>query len=93
MRRGWSLRDIAAYHKLKVEPQSARRITNRILDALDLLAEFPEMGAVPPSAMIEEAGFRHLILDAYHCFYRILDGQVFVYHIVHGGADYIKRLF
>ncbi len=87
------LRDIAAYRKLKVGTESARRITDRILDALDLLKEFPEMGTIPPAAMIAEAGFRVLIVDDYLCFYRILDDGIYVYHIVHGSTDYIRRLF
>lgn len=87
------LRDIATYHKLKVEPDSARKITNRILDALDKLADFSEMGMVPTSKLIAEAGYRVLIVDAYLCFYSVIGDIVFVFHIVHASTDYIKRIF
>lgn len=87
------LRDIAIYHKLKVGSNSARKITDRILSAIDRLEDFPEMGSVPQSKMIAEAGFRILIVDDYLCFYQVHDDQVFVYHIVHGSTDYIKRIF
>jgi toxin ParE1/3/4 len=87
------LRDIAAYHKLKVGIDSARRITDRILSALDHLVDFPEMGNIPPAKMIAEAGFRVLIVDDYLCFYQVIDSQIFVYHIVQGSTDYIKRIF
>jgi toxin ParE1/3/4 len=87
------LRDIAAYHKLKVGIDSARRITDRILGALDHLIDFPEIGNVPPAKMIAEAGFRVLIVDDYLCFYQVIDDQVLIYHIVHGSTDYIKRIF
>lgn len=87
------LRDIAVYHKLKVGIDSARRITDRILGALDRLIDFPEMGNVPPTKMIAEAGFRVLIVDDDLCFYQVIDNQIFVYHIVHGSIDYIKRIF
>jgi toxin ParE1/3/4 len=87
------LRDIAAYHKLKVGIDSARRITDRILSALDHLIDFPEMGNIPPAKMIAEAGFRVLIVDDYLCFYQVIDSQIFVYHIVQGSTDYIKRIF
>ncbi len=87
------LRDIAVYHKLKVGNNSARRITDRILDALDRLVDFPEMGNTPPSKMIAEAGFRVLIVDDYLCFYQVLDDKVLVYHIAHGSTGYIKRIF
>ncbi|MBS4007118.1 MAG: type II toxin-antitoxin system RelE/ParE family toxin [Clostridium sp.] len=87
------LRDIAVLRKLKVGVDSARRITDRILGALDRLVDFPEMGNVPPAKMIAEAGFRVLIVDDYLCFYQVIDDQIFVYHIVHGSTDYIKRIF
>lgn len=85
------LRDIAAYHLMKVGPQSARKITDRILKAVDDLADFPEMGATIPVKRIK--GYRFLVVNDYLCFYRIEGDTVYVSHIVHGSTDYIKRLF
>lgn len=87
------LRDIAAYYKMKVGPSSARQITGRILDALDKLGDFPQMGMVPPSRPLAEAGYRVLIIDEHLCFYRVADDTVFVTHIVHAKSDYIKKIF
>lgn len=87
------LRDIAAYHKMKVGPSSARKITDRILDAIDKLADFPEMGMVPHSKIIAEAGYRVLIAGDYLCFYQVVNDTVFVNHILHTSTDYIKKLF
>lgn len=86
------LRDIAAYHKIKVGANSARRITNRILDAIDKLSEFPEMGVIPHSKLIAEAGYRMLIIEEYLCFYNVSDNNIFVSHIVHGSADYVRLI-
>lgn len=87
------LRDIAAYYKMKVGPSSARKITSRILDAIEKLADFPEMGMVPHAKMIAEAGYRVLIIEDYLCFYHVVNDVVFVSHIVHASTDYIKRIF
>lgn len=87
------LRDIAAYHKMKVGPSSARKITDRILDAIDKLADFPEMGMIPHSKMIAEAGYRVLIAGDYLCFYQVVNDTVFVNHILHTSTDYIKKIF
>ena len=54
---------------------------------------FPEMGNVPPAKMIADAGCRVLIVEDYLCFYQVVDDEIFIYHIVHGSADYIRRLF
>ena len=87
------LRDIATYHKIKIGANSARRLTNHILDAIEKLSNFPEMGMVPPVKMIAEAGYRMLVVEDYICFYYVVGHSIFVSHIVHGSVDYIKQLF
>lgn len=87
------LRDIAAFHKEKVGVHSARKITDKILNSLERLADFPEMGFVPPVKMAAEAGYRVLAVKDYLCFYRVEEKAIFVYHIVHGSTDYIRRIF
>lgn len=87
------LRDIAAFHMQKVGPNSARKITNRILDELERLADFPEMGYVPPFKLVADGGYRVLVVKDYLCFYRIDRDEIHVAHIVHGSTDYIRRLF
>ncbi|MEY8438165.1 type II toxin-antitoxin system RelE/ParE family toxin [Anaerotruncus colihominis] len=85
------LRDIAAYHLLNVGPQSARKITDRILDAIDKLEDFPEMGAKLLGKRLD--GYRMLVVGHYLCFYHIDGDTVYVSHIVHRSTDYIKKLF
>ncbi len=87
------LRDIAAYHKLQVGPVSAAHITDKLLDKLEMLGSFPDMGVNVPAQRIRDAGFQMLIVDEYNCFYRKEAEQVIVYHIVHGSTNYIKNLF
>jgi len=87
------LRNIAAYRRQKVGINSARNITNAILDGLERLKIFPEMGFVPPIKSVAEAGFRVLVIKEYLCFYRIEEDSILIYHIVHGSTDYIRHLF
>lgn len=47
------LRDIAAYHLIKVVPQSSRQITHRILDSIDKLEAFLEMGIKLPGKRLD----------------------------------------
>lgn len=83
------LRDIASIYKLKVGPKAAKRITDRILNAIDNLSHFPDMGANPPGKMLVDAGYKMLIVEEYLCFYYVIDEMVYVSHIVHGSTDYI----
>lgn len=86
------LRDIAMYHSLKKRHKSKENITDRILDTIEKLEEFPNMGMKPFSEMAEEVGYRMLVIDEYFCFYNISDQTVYVNLIVHGSTDYIKSL-
>ena len=86
------LRQIALIHRAKVGPRAAKRITDRILEALHRLEDFPTMGTLPPYERIVRAGYRMLIVDDYLCFYAIRGTEVHDVHIVHGSVDYIRRL-
>lgn len=86
------LRQIARVYKAKVGPRAAKRITDRILAALRRLEDFPTMGLQSPYERLSRAGYRMLIVDEYLCFYSIRNTEIHVIHIVHGSADYIRRL-
>ena len=78
------LEAIAELHMNLVGPNSARKITDRILDSLSRLERFPL-----------KSGYRYVIAGQYLCVYRLIVDTVFVYHIVHGASNYpvlFKRL-
>lgn len=87
------LRDIATYYKFKVGPNSARKITDAILDKIQMLCDFPEMGAKPKVQQIADSGYRFIVVKEYLCFYTIFEHTVFIHHIIHRSANYIKRIF
>ena len=86
------LEEIARVHLELVGPASARRITDRIYDALEKLEQYPYLGFVCMDKQLAAAGYRVLICGNYLCFYRLIGIVVFVYHIVDGRADYPKLL-
>ncbi|MEG0305718.1 MAG: type II toxin-antitoxin system RelE/ParE family toxin [Oscillospiraceae bacterium] len=88
----FQLRDIATVYKVKVGVKSAQKITNRILAALRKLEDFPELGVIPQSALLEKGEFRMLIVDEYLCFYSREGDTLYVNQILHGSVDYAKWL-
>lgn len=84
------LRSIAAVYKAQAGAKYAKRITDRILTALRRLEDFPQMGIIPRSELLQKAGYRVLIADEYLCFYRIEGSVVYVTQILHGSVDYVK---
>lgn len=86
------LADIAQYHIDLVGIDSARKITDRIMDALSLVRVQPGIGIMCRDRKLREQGYRMLICGHHLCFYRVIDRTVFVYHIVDSRTDYRKLL-
>jgi len=86
------LNEIATYYLQLIGPSSAKKITDKILDALQRLEEFPLSCAYVPDEELKSAGYRMLICDNYVCIYKLIDDVVYVYHIANGKTDYSKLL-
>lgn len=86
------LDELASYHLLMVGKISAKKITDRILVALERLEEFPLSCPYVPDTELKNQGYRMLICDKYVCIYRLLGDTAYVYHIAHGTTEYGKLL-
>lgn len=83
---------ISDFHLMKVGPQSAERITDQLLDTIDLLEEHPYMGPLHPDPVLAQNEYRKVICGNYICVYKVIDTTVYIYRIVDGRTDY-PRLF
>ena len=89
------LEEIAQLHLNLAGPNSARKITDLILDTLSRLEQFPLSGHIPQDKELRGNGYRYVIAGKYICVYRVIAENVFVYHIAHGASNYptlFKRL-
>ena len=89
------LEEIAQLHMNLVGINSARHITDQILNTLARLETFPLSGHLPQDKELRKSGYRYLIAGKYICVYRFNTETVYIYHIAHGAANYptlFKRL-
>ena len=56
-------------HELQ-NPSAAKRVVDKIMDAVDQLKMFPEMGSPLSAIAGENAGYRFLVSGSYMVFYR-----------------------
>lgn len=72
---------------------AAESTVNRIMDTVDQLENFAEIGA--PLSSIADAGndYRFLTSGNYMIFYRVSDKDIFVDRILYGRRDYMRILF
>lgn len=72
---------------------AAERVVTGILDAVQQLADFAELGAPLSSIADVEGGFRFLVVGNYLTFYRIEGREVYIDRILYGRRDYLRILF
>lgn len=84
------LEEIARLYMSLAGPESARGITERILDALEKLALFPLSGPAMHDPDLREQGYRFTVAGKFVAVYRLIGETVYVYHIFDGRTNYPK---
>jgi addiction module RelE/StbE family toxin len=74
-------------------PQAALNTVNKIQDKIDLLADFPLIGALLSSIYDIATDYRFLVCGNYLAFYRPQDDVVLIDRILYGRRDYLAILF
>ena len=74
-------------------PPAADRITNGIMDATDILAEYPETGAkiFLPGGL--DSGYRFVTFEDYLAIYQIKFNEVYIARAVNVRQDYMRVRF
>lgn len=84
---------IARDHIEQLGPSSVKRITDRLMEAIDRLVAFSLIGQTHPDPMLAAQGYRKLIAaEQYICIYKVLEETVYIYRVVNGEMDYPKLL-
>lgn len=71
------LEEIAQIHLNLARPNSARKITDLILDTLSPLETLPLSGHIPQDKELRGGGYRLVIAGKYICVYRLISETVF----------------
>ena len=74
-------------------PSAAERLVNSILDAVDKLADFANMGSLLSAVAEDDSDYRYIVTGNYLTFYRVSGCDVYVDRILYGRRDYLRVLF
>ena len=74
-------------------PIAAEKTVNRIMDDIDRLADFTEMGTMLRNVTHMVTDYRYIVSGNYMAFYRIYDNTVYIVRILYGRRDYMRVLF
>ena len=88
------LDDIWDYIVSELQNRSAaERVINRIIDAVDPLKNFAEMGTPLSSIADIVTDYRFLVRGNYMVFYRVQGNDVYIDRVLYGRSDYMSVLF
>ena len=74
-------------------PQAAENTVNKIMNMVDELKDFSEIGALLSSVTEVEGDYRFLISGNYIVFYRVIEKDVYIDRALYGRRDYLRILF
>lgn len=74
-------------------PAAATVVIDRIMDDIDTLGDFAEIGPLLSSIADVESDHRFLVSKKYLTFYRVCGRDVYIDRILNGRTDYLRILF
>lgn len=74
-------------------PSAAENTVNGIMDTVDRLEDFSEIGAPLSSITDVESDYRFLVSGSYMIFYRVEEYDVYVDRVLYGRRNYLRILF
>jgi|GEM_PF-100865 len=68
-------------------PRAAARLVDTLLEKIDLLVRFPNLGKLFDTDGTVNHDYRLLVVDDYRVFYRVDHSRIVIYRIVHARRD------
>ena len=86
------LKSIEDYYAIQFDVDTAIKVSDSILDAIERLESFPDSGSVTPDPWLNNQGYRMIICKKHVAIYRKISETIFIYHIADTQTQY-NRLF
>ena len=86
------LKSIEDYYASQFDVDTAIKVSDSILDAIERLESFPDSGSMTPDPWLNNQGYRMIICKKHVAIYRKISETIFIYHIADTQTQY-NRLF
>lgn len=86
------LKSIEDYYAIQFDVDTAIKVSDTILDAIERLESFPDSGSMTPDPWLNERGYRMIVCKKHVAIYRKISQTIFIYHIADTQTQY-NRLF
>ncbi len=87
------LKQIEDYYLIQFDVDTALKVSDNILNAVERLELFPESGSLTPDNWLNEMGYRMVICEKHITIYKKIGEVVYVYHIADTQTEYTKLFY
>lgn len=87
------LKQIEDYYLIQFDVDTALKVSDNILNAVERLELFPESGSLTPDNWLNEMGYRMVICEKHVAIYKKIGEVVYVYHIADTQTEYTKLFY
>lgn len=87
------LKHIEDWYLMQFGVETALKVSDSILDAIERLETFPESGSLTPDEWLNQRGYRMIICQKHVAIFRQIENIVYVYHIADTQTEYTKLFY
>lgn len=87
------LKGIEDYYAVQFDAETALKVSDHILDAIERLEDFPDSGSLTPDKWLNEREYRMVICKKHVVIYKTIETSVYVYHIADTQTEYTKLFY
>lgn len=87
------LKRIEDWYAVQFDVDTAIKVSDHILDAVERLEQFPDSGSLTPDTWLNQQGYRMVICMKHVAIYRKIDRTVYIYHIADTQTEYTKLFY
>lgn len=87
------LKRIEDWYLVQFGVETALKVSNHILDAIERLENFPDSGSQTPDEWLNQQGYRMVICKKHVAIYRKIEEIIYVYHIADTQTEYTKLFY
>lgn len=87
------LKQIEDWYLIQFDTETALKVSDSILDAIEQLELFPSSGSLTPDEWLNQKGYRMLICKKHIIIYKQVKSKIYVYHIADTQTEYTKLFF
>lgn len=87
------LKRIEDWYLIEFDVNTALKVSDHILDAIERLEDFPNSGSLTPDPWLNAKGYRMIVVKKNAVIYRCIGTVVYIYHIADTQTEYTKLFY